>query len=1003
MNEVSCKVFDVLWAPLEKKRVPLDSLVEGTQVALATLRNRKQRIDWADFARVMRNMRPHFTDEEYVEVGRDYLRSPGLKFAFVIARLALSPLDFYRWFSKPREGVGNQMFNCVVPAHRELGGNEIELDLTLPDGFEVCWDFFLISKGNVEEMPRLLGYPRAVVNLTRIPNGGRYQIFVPQGTAVLRRAWRFATRPFVGRAAARELREAHETLIERYEELGDARTKLVSQASQLRIAYSVNSLAQQDLDLEHTLATIARALVEEAGFVWAEISLTQLDERAAFSSPDHVELPEPANADLIEQPLEARGDERIGALRVIPASGADAEERRALLAFIAPSLAIALQNAIYRSGLERLVDERTTELTQARDQLAGTVEQLREAQGARERFFGNISHEIRTPLSIILLAVADIERRAGAALDERARAGLGSVSDAARKLVRLVDELLLLAAGQENKLRTQPEPTDLAALLRSLFIAWRPAAEAAGLELAIDVPDTLVADVDPVALERVASNLVSNAVKYTPAGGQVELRLSADADHLWLSVLDTGPGINAEFASRLFGRFERAAEHRDLQGTGLGLSLAKQLVVAHGGTLEALPREGGGAEMRVTLPASLRRDVAVAARALRVVDPTSLAPPAPEHRVGPRGVSKGTILLAEDDVRLATAVAELLSDEYVVHIAHDGLEAEELVTRHQPQLLITDVDMPGIDGVELSRRFRTHTGDKLAPIIILSAVLDLRTRLAGLEAGAVDYVTKPFDPSELKARVRAQFRMRDLAMRLHRAEQLSTLGVLTAGLAHEFRNPANGVINALPPLLSMLPDELKDPEHGVAQLIDVIGESAQRISVLAQQLLGFRSAAVGLEMRSIPMTELVQHAVRMSQTALTGIELRLDVPKEGMVCAPPLMSHVLTNLLENAGHAAGRGGWVQISGHAEASKISLEISDSGPGVAADLRERIFEPFFTTKAPGVGTGLGLPLARDIVVRHGGVLEVRDLDHRHAFVIELPRETPEVLSARPTNRV
>ena len=138
----------------------------------------------------------------------------------------------------------------------------------------------------------------------------------------------------------------------------------------------------------------------------------------------------------------------------------------------------------------------------------------------------------------------------------------------------------------------------------------------------------------------------------------------------------------------------------------------------------------------------------------------------------PSGVSAGTILLAEDDVRLAEVVGRGLADEYTVVIAHDGATALELVTKHQPQMLITDIDMPGINGIELSRRFRELTGDKLAPIIVLSAVLDLGTRMAGLEAGAVDYVTKPFDPLELRARIRSQFRMRDLAVRLRSGQQL---------------------------------------------------------------------------------------------------------------------------------------------------------------------------------------------------------------------------------------
>src|SRR6185369_12003962 len=187
-------------------------------------------------------------------------------------------------------------------------------------------------------------------------------------------------------------------------------------------------------------------------------------------------------------------------------------------------------------------------------QLAGTVVELREAQGARERFFGYITHEIRTPLSLILLAAGDIQTHAGDVLDDRARGDLGAVTSAANKLVRLVDELLLLAAGQEDKLRTTPEPTDLGALIGALIASQQPWAATAELTLIGRTPPSLVANVDPVAIERVVSNLLSNAIKYTPRGGTVEVELADEPVGLRLSVLDTGRGIDEDLQGRLFGR-----------------------------------------------------------------------------------------------------------------------------------------------------------------------------------------------------------------------------------------------------------------------------------------------------------------------------------------------------------------------------------------------------------------------------------------------------------------
>ncbi|MGE3459457.1 MAG: ATP-binding protein [Kofleriaceae bacterium] len=1010
MNEVSCKVLELFMRGLDAKGLPHDIMIQGTSLTLERLRNKKERIDWPDLVAVLKNLRHHFSDEEFRELGRSHLRSPGLTFVMTVARLMFSPMDFYRWFNKPREGVGNQLFTCIVPTHREPAPNEIELDLTLPEGFEVSWEFYVITSGNFEELPALLGLPRATVTLSRIPRGGRFNIKVPDRVPFVRRIWRVLMWPFVARAAARELKEAHETLRERFDELEDARTKLDRQATQLRTAHAVAELIQRDLDLVRTLETVTKALVNEAGFASAAIHAITKD-----GTKHSADFGPASSEPTLTRPLTGGAGDPIGELTVVPQAGSDRTEREALLEFIIPTVSMALQNALsyreleqYRAGLEKIVEQRTAELRTASDQLAGTVVQLREAQGVREKFFGNISHEIRTPLALNLLAATDIDVRAGSALDDLARSSLGTITDAARKLVRLVDELLLLAAGQEGKLKIHPEPTELSALIVQLGAAQRLPAQAAGHTIKVSTPRSLVANVDPVAIERIATNLVTNAIKYTPHGGTIEVELASEPEGIRLSVLDNGPGISEELAGRLFGRFERAqGEERRTKGTGLGLSLVKQLVEAHKGTVSAVARTGPGVELRVMLPSTaLVREPVIGHGPVARLKLGNEAMPEKVTitngaRLLPPGISAGTILLAEDDPQLAEMAARLLAERYTVIVGLDGIAALELAKQFQPQLLVTDVEMPGMNGIELSREFREVTGDRLAPIIILSAVLDLGTRIAGLEAGAVDYVTKPFDPRELRARVDSQFRMRDLAIRLQRAEQLSALGMLTAGLAHELRNPANGIVNAVDPLARLLPAEATKPNAPVAALLGVVKSCAEQIGFLTRQLLSFRDRGDGgfsLDLRLAQLSDLVHRAIELAGPALEGVDVRAELGVEqAVMCAPPLLTQVLTNLIHNAGQAAGRGGWVEVRASSAEGKLLVEVSDSGAGVPLALRERVFEPFFTTKAPGAGTGLGLPLARTIVHRHGGVLEIREHAGRSAFVVELP-----MVHAEPTLR-
>ena len=167
-------------------------------------------------------------------------------------------------------------------------------------------------------------------------------------------------------------------------------------------------------------------------------------------------------------------------------------------------------------------------------------------------------------------------------------------------------------------------------------------------------------------------------------------------------------------------------------------------------------------------------------------------------------------------------------------------------------------------------------------------------------------------------------------------------------------------------------------------------EGAEQVASLARQLLGFRSKG-DLEVREVPLRDLVQRAVSFAQGALSGVDVRIDIRVESLCCAPPLMTQALTNLIENAGHAAGHGGWVEVRAHSQRDQIVIEVADSGPGVPVALRDRVFEPFFTTKSPA-GTGLGLSLARDIVQRHRGQLEIRDGGAASWFVIELGTVSP-----------
>ncbi len=999
MKEVSCRVFEIFFRPLKAKGIPHQALVESTGIPLSTLRDPNRRIDWNDFVAVMKNVRSMFDDAELVEIGRMHLRSPMTRFASVVGRLLFSPLEFFRWVFTPRKGVGNQLFTGVTPSCREISPTQLEIELLLDAGLEPCREFFVVTKGNITEMPRLLGYPEAKVDLVMTSRGARYHVVIPHGASALTRLRRLVMWPFTVRVAARELKEAHETLQQRYEQLEEARSTLARQAQQLRTAHVVNDAVQGDLDLDRTVEAITRALVEEAGFSCASVSVR--------TSVDGVDINREttrggAAGAVLVRALEGRGGRQIGEVRVHDVREGDAEAGAELLSFVVPALATALDNAInyevlaeYRRGLEKRVKERTAELTQARDELAENVVRLKEAKEARDKIFANVNHEIRTPLSMIILAVGDARAAQNGHGDARTTRTLQTIEHGARRLLRMVDDLLLLAEGRESEIKLHLEATNLTAVVEGIAHAWMPAAKSSDIALATELSGQCVVRADTAAIERALSNLVSNALKFTPKGGRITLRLAERDGKAVLDVEDTGVGIDDELRGRLFGRFERAqsAKANAIAGSGIGLSLVKDLVEAHGGTIQVESRIGEGTRFRIELPAFARHSLVPAppSTKLRPEDFGIVEAPADAaNRYAPERAPLGTILVAEDDPILRDSIGRLLSAEYVVYVAQDGEEALRLAKKHSPDILVTDVSMPKMDGIELTRRFLDLPGNRLAPVLVLTAFGEIRDRLAGFAAGAVDYIVKPFEPAELRARVKSQLAIRSLALQLMDTEKLAALGTLAAGLAHEMRNPANGIVNAVGPLRELLPPEASEPGTPTADLLEVIEKCSDTIGGLSRQLLGFQRG-VTIDRKPIPVESLLGRVRRTVQPLLNGREYREKLEYRGpLPCAEPLLSQVLANLLDNAAFAAGTGGWVEVRSAVEEANVVIEVADSGPGVPPDLRSRIFDPFFTTKPAGQGTGLGLPTAREIVTRHGGTLDVRERSGKTFFRIELPLE-------------
>ncbi|SCE24680.1 PAS domain S-box-containing protein [Streptomyces sp. DvalAA-14] len=464
------------------------------------------------------------------------------------------------------------------------------------------------------------------------------------------------------------------------------------------------------------------------------------------------------------------GEAPVDTAVALPLAGAGEERPRGVVVFgVSPYLPL---DEPYRGFLNLAADHLAAAVTDAEalgDQLR-RAEQLAALDHAKTRFFTGVSHELRTPLTLISGPAQDglADRREPLPPGQRARMEI--IHRNAGRLRRLVDTLLDFSRIEDGQLRSDPVGVELGGLTRGIAESFAPAVRRAGLGFTIDCP-AIARPVlaDPELWERIVLNLLSNAVKFTREG-EIGIVLRVAAGTVELRVSDTGVGIPPDELPHVFERFHqvRGADGRSHEGSGIGLALVRELAALHDGEAEAASRLGRGTTLTVRIPARFtatadRRSAGSGAgrvaedylaEALQWSAPVGGGDPGPAPAPPPFAVS-GTVLVAEDNADLRTYLTGLLEPGYTVAVAADGQDALDQARRLRPDLILTDVMMPGLDGFALLRALRADPATARIPVVFLSARAGEEAAVEGLAAGADDYLAKPFSSADLLARVRS--------------------------------------------------------------------------------------------------------------------------------------------------------------------------------------------------------------------------------------------------------
>ncbi|MFT3774170.1 MAG: ATP-binding protein [Minicystis sp.] len=659
-----------------------------------------------------------------------------------------------------------------------------------------------------------------------------------------------------------------------------------------------------------------------------------------------------------------------------------------------------------RSGKVVFMVAEGRDVTEQR-RLEHEVERQREELARNDRlkseFFADVSHEFRTPLTLLLGPLEDVLANAAPALTPSQRGQVEMAHRSALRLLKLANTFLDFSRIEAGHAQVRRERTDLAELTAELCELFRVAVERAGLRLEIDV-GPLGRDyyVDREMWEKIVFNLLSNALKFT-FEGKITVRLRRAGEEARLEVTDTGTGIEAHELPYVFDRFRRVrgARSRTHEGTGIGLALVHELARLHHGHVDITSTFGRGTTVVVTVPPGEERDgVSGSAPSTRlhsshfVEEALHWTPVSASARV-PAETDKPRVLVADDNADMREYICQLLTPRYEVILAGDGQSALDLVRETRPDLVLSDIMMPGMNGMELLKHIRGDMAVRHIPVVLLSARSGEEASIEGLESGADDYLVKPFSSRELLARVRTHLtlaRTRTNLEAAHEAIRMRDEFLTVAG--HELRTPITSFKLEVQNLIQHARRKL--PGSVLVERLQKADARVGRLSRLVEELLDV--ARLGQE--NMVLSPATHDLAQVARDVADRFEERAGQEGCGLVVSAPdrvgaridrgRFEQVLDNLLENA-IKFGKKRPVEIRVRREGDRAIVEIVDHGVGIAAGDRDRIFGRFerAVPRQHFGGLGLGLWIAGSIMSALGGSIRVQSEPNVETiFTVELP---------------
>lgn len=676
------------------------------------------------------------------------------------------------------------------------------------------------------------------------------------------------------------------------------------------------------------------------------------------------------------------------------------------------------------------------QLDRNREQLEESNKKLKEMDEVKSRFFANISHELRTPLTLLLAPLETLLNRFKSAFDEDARNLLVTMHSNGMRLLKLINDLLDLVRLESGVLAVKREPLDLGEFMKGMASSAR--------QMATDKRITLETYADPAIgmimgdrdkLEKIILNLQFNALKFTPAGGRVDLRAEKVGNEMLLIVKDTGMGIAQKNLPNVFSRFWQAddSSRRKYQGVGIGLALVKELTELQEGTVGLTSELGKGTTFTVRLPylpatpeqiaeyqaASEAASIALPAgapgstvsnqewltnlyRRAEMFPGVATVQDAIRPVENVRNANLPKVLVADDEPDMLRFLKSQLTTHYQVIEAVDGQQAIEKAAQFLPDIILLDMMMPEKDGLQACKELRERSTTQSIPVILLTARADEETKLKALANGASDFLPKPFSTTELHVRIKNLVdsfhyqrklakqntvlestieQLKETETHLVQTEKLASLGRMSAGIIHEINNPLNFATTGLYTLRNKVKVIAPEQQAEYQEILQDVEEGIRRVKTIVSDLRSF-SHFENDHIEEVDVTELITSSLRfLSHEIKEKMRVEQKLTEHQSIWANKnKMINVIVNLAQNAIDAMKHKQYddeqptLTIEGRIENGRSLIVMRDNGEGIEESNRDKIFDPFFTTKDVGEGMGLGLSICYRIVQQYDGEIRV-----------------------------